>query len=534
MDLAVFWPLCLRRLHQTLTPQQFDTWIAPLTVGEENGVWAVYAKNQFGSNMLKTQFAAHLEAVRAELAPEQPPLLIKTGRGQSYPMAPAVPETQPETAAAAPLAAEAEEPTEYQANEAARPSENGLSAESAPAVSGESARPQSAPQGRAADILAARVRHLPEKSETPAEGRAAGKGKPRGSRQEEAFDPQAERLKQSNLSPDYVFDTLVVGKGNSMAAEAGKAIAENPGQQYNPFFLYGSTGLGKTHLVQAIGHSLLEKNPQAKVCYMHANEYVRSMMVAFRNNSYEAFKQQYKQYDLLIIDDIQFIKGKERTMEEFFYLFNHFHDEKKQLVLTCDVLPSRIESMDDRLKSRFVWGLMLELAPPEFEMRVDILRKKAELSGIELSEEVTDFIAKYIRSNVRELEGAFRQVEARSRFSNKPVDLDLVREALGAMVASTYKVITPDLIMEEVARHYRIKITDILGKKRTQNIARPRQMAMSLTKELTQLSLPAIGDAFGGRDHTTVMHGVKKISQLRSEDPEVAQDYEKLFNLIRN
>ncbi|WP_274585714.1 chromosomal replication initiator protein DnaA [Neisseria leonii] len=516
MDLADFWPQCLRRLSQMLTPQQFETWIAPLTVGEEAGVWTVYAKNQFCCNMLKTQFAVHLEAVRAELVPARPPLLIKTGRGESYPMAPETVEAQ--KAAALPGV------REMQAD--FRPSENGAAER---VETGETVM-----RGKAADILSERVRRLSVKTaaEPVSDGRKAV-AVPAGSKND-AFDAHTERLKQSNLTPDYLFETLVVGKGNSMAAEAGKAIAENPGQQYNPFFLYGSTGLGKTHLAQAIGHSLLAKNPQAKVCYMHADDYVRGLMAAFRNKGFEAFKQKYKQYDLLIIDDIQFIKGKDRTMEEFFYLFNHFHEKKKQLILTCDVLPARIEELDDRLKSRFVWGLTLELAPPEFEMRVDILRKKAELSGIELSEEVADFIAKHIRSNVRELEGAFKQVEARSRFLNKKVDLDLVRDALGAMVASAYKVITADLIMEEVARHYRIKISDLLGKKRSQNIARPRQIAMCLTKELTNMSLPAIGDAFGGRDHTTVMHGVKKVGQLRSEDPEVAQDYEKLFNLIRN
>ena len=324
------------------------------------------------------------------------------------------------------------------------------------------------------------------------------------------------------------------GKGNRIAAAAAQSIAENPGQSYNPFFLYGSTGLGKTHLVQAIGNELLKNRPDAKVRYMHSDDYIRSFMSAVRTNSYDVFKQQYKQYDLLIIDDIQFIKGKDRTMEEFFYLYNHFHNEKKQLILTCDVLPAKIEDMDDRLKSRFSWGLTLELEPPELEMRVAILQKKAESSGISLTDEAAFFIANLIRSNVRELEGAFNRVSASSRFMNKPIDIDLARDALQDIIAVKHKVITADIIIDATAKYYRIKISDILGKKRTRNIARPRQVAMSLTKELTNLSLPSIGDAFGGRDHTTVMHGVKAVAKLREDDPELAQDYEKLLIMIQN
>ena len=292
--------------------------------------------------------------------------------------------------------------------------------------------------------------------------------------------------------------------------------------------------MGKTHLVQAIGNELLKNRPDAKVRYMHSDDYIRSFMSAVRTNSYDVFKQQYKQYDLLIIDDIQFIKGKDRTMEEFFYLYNHFHNEKKQLILTCDVLPAKIEDMDDRLKSRFSWGLTLELEPPELEMRVAILQKKAESSGISLTDEAAFFIANLIRSNVRELEGAFNRVSASSRFMNKPIDIDLARDALQDIIAVKHKVITADIIIDATAKYYRIKISDILGKKRTRNIARPRQVAMSLTKELTNLSLPSIGDAFGGRDHTTVMHGVKAVAKLREDDPELAQDYEKLLIMIQN
>ncbi|MDO5640446.1 MAG: chromosomal replication initiator protein DnaA [Neisseria sp.] len=490
MTLAEFWPLCLRRLHQTMTPQQFDTWIAPLTVGEENGVWVIYGKSQFASNMLKNQFAAAIEAVRAELAPARPALVFKAGRGQSYPMAEA---------------------------------ETAVSAE----------KKQLLPKS-AQEILAERIKQLPpESSIAPQQADDMAPAPPKPAKNP-AQEQQNQRYMQTNLSPDYTFDTLVEGKGNRIAAAAAQSISENPGQSYNPFFLYGSTGLGKTHLVQAIGNELLKNRPDAKVRYMHSDDYIRSFMNAVRTNAYDVFKQQYKQYDLLIIDDIQFIKGKDRTMEEFFYLYNHFHNEKKQLILTCDMLPTKIEDMDDRLKSRFSWGLTLELEPPELEMRVAILQKKAEAAGVDLDEQAAFFIAKHIRTNVRELEGAFKRVEARSRFLKKAINIDLATEALQDIVANSYKVITAELIIDATAKYYRIKISDILGKKRTRNIARPRQVAMSLTKELTNLSLPSIGDAFGGRDHTTVMHGVKAVAKLRTEDAELAQDYEKLLIIIQN
>ena len=515
MTLAEFWPQCLRRLHDILPAGQFAQWIAPLTVGEENGVWVVYGKNQFACNMLKSQFAAKIEVVRAELAPLQAAFAFKAGAGQHYEMAENAGAVAPEQAALT---------EEMPKTDAQESFSDDTSSEN-------SDKPSVAKT--AADILAQRMKNLPHESKQPAaaptESKAVAKAKTEAQR-----DAEEARYEQTNLSRDYTFDTLVEGKGNRLAAAAAQAIAENPGQGYNPFFLYGSTGLGKTHLVQAIGNELLKNRPDAKVRYMHSDDYIRSFMKAVRNNTYDVFKQQYKQYDLLIIDDIQFIKGKDRTMEEFFYLYNHFHTEKKQLILTCDVLPAKIEDMDDRLKSRFSWGLTLELEPPEFEMRVAILQKKAESAGVTLREDAAFFIAKHIRSNVRELEGAFKRVEASSRFQKKPIDIDLATEALQDIVASAYKVITAELILDAVAKHYRVKISELLGKKRTRNIARPRQVAMSLTKDLTSLSLPAIGEAFGGRDHTTVMHGIKAVAKLRQEDPEVAQDYEKLLLLIQN
>ena len=515
MTLAEFWPMCLRRLRDMLPPGQFAQWIAPLTVGEEGEVWVVYGKNQFACNMLKSQFAGKIEAVMRELVPNRAAFIFKPGEGIRYEMAdvgvvekPPVHEVRDELPVQEKLSDE-------------MPSEG----------------PAKSVQAKtAADILAERMKNLPHEPRHTAEPASRPEAEVLAKARTDAQrDAEEARYEQTNLSPDYTFDTLVEGKGNRLAAAAAQAIAESPGQSYNPFFLYGSTGLGKTHLVQAVGNELLKNRPDAKVRYMHSDDYIRSFMKAVRNNTYDVFKQQYKQYDLLIIDDIQFIKGKDRTMEEFFYLYNHFHNEKKQLILTCDVLPAKIEGMDDRRKSRFSWGLTLELEPPELEMRIAILQKKAEAAGISIEDEAALFIANLIRSNVRELEGAFNRVSASSRFMNRPViDIDLARTALQDIIAEKHKVITADIIIDAVAKYYRIKISDVLGKKRTRNIARPRQVAMSLTKELTTLSLPSIGDSFGGRDHTTVMHGIRAVSKLREEDPELAQDYEKLLILIQN
>mgnify|MGYP003356381872 CR=1 FL=1 len=515
MTLAEFWPMCLRRLRDMLPPGQFAQWIAPLTVGEEGEVWVVYGKNQFACNMLKSQFAGKIEAVMQELVPNRAAFIFKPGEGIRYEMAdvgivekPPVHEVRDELPVQGKLSDE-------------MPSEG----------------PAKSVQAKTAeDILAERMKNLLHEPRHTAEPASRPESEVLAKARTDAqCDAEEARYEQTNLSPDYTFDTLVEGKGNRLAAAAAQAIAESPGQSYNPFFLYGSTGLGKTHLVQAVGNELLKNRPNAKVRYMHSDDYIRSFMKAVRNNTYDVFKQQYKQYDLLIIDDIQFIKGKDRTMEEFFYLYNHFHNEKKQLILTCDVLPAKIAGMDDRLKSRFSWGLTLELEPPELEMRIAILQKKAEAAGISIEDEAALFIANLIRSNVRELEGAFNRGRSSSRVMIRPVsDIDLARTALQDIIAEKHKVITADIIIDAVAKYYRIKISDVLGKKRTRNIARPRQVAMSLTKELTTLSLPSIGDSFGGRDHTTVMHGIRAVSKLREEDPELAQDYEKLLILIQN
>ena len=526
MRLPEFWSQCLALLQSELSEQQFSRDIAPITVGERHGAWVLFAKTQFAANLLRTQYAQKIREAAALVAPDAPELLFQAGVGERVAMA-QVPADAPINAAS---------PANVNNDRGSLKTANDGNQAQTETASEPTPSPTPARNKSAQDILAERMSNLRPAKQSPQRQPENAASKPSAIAAEQAREAAEQRLNQTNLSPDYTFETLVEGKGNQLAANVAKSIAEKPGDSmYNPFFVYGSTGLGKTHLVQAIGNELLKNRPDAKVRYMHSDDYIRSFMKAVRNNTYDVFKQQYKQYDLLIIDDIQFIKGKDRTMEEFFYLYNHFHNEKKQLILTCDVLPAKIEGMDDRLKSRFSWGLTLELEPPELEMRVAILQKKAEAAGISIEDEAALFIANLIRSNVRELEGAFNRVSASSRFMNRPViDMDLARTALQDIIAEKHKVITADIIIDATAKYYRIKISDILGKKRTRNIARPRQVAMSLTKELTTLSLPSIGDAFGGRDHTTVMHGVKAVAKLREEDPELAQDYEKLLILIQN
>ena len=521
MRLPEFWSQCLALLQSELSEQQFSRDIAPITVGERHGAWVLFAKTQFAANLLRTQYARKIHEAAALIAPDAPELLFQAGVGERVAMAQ--------------VPADVVSPVNNDRGslKTANGSQVQTETETAPASE---PTPSPARNKSAQDILAERMSNLRTDKKTNERQPENAAAKPSAIAAEQAREAAEQRLNQTNLSPDYTFETLVEGKGNQLAANVAKSIAEKPGDSmYNPFFVYGSTGLGKTHLVQAIGNELLRLNPKAKVRYMHSDEYLKTFMATVRNKTWDTFKQQYLHYNLLIIDDIQFISGKDRTMEEFFFLFEHFHSRDQQIILTCDQLPSSLEDMDKRLVSRFSWGMTIRLEPPELEMRVDILERKAHAVGIMLEEDAATFIAQNVKQNVRELEGALNRVIARCRFSKKSViDIDLAADALQDIVASNYKPITVDLIMKAVADHYHISIRDILGKKRSRNLARPRQIAMAITKELTNLSLPAIGDAFGGRDHTTVMHAVKTIAKLRQDEPELKQDYEKLLIVIQH
>ena len=339
----------------------------------------------------------------------------------------------------------------------------------------------------------------------------------------------------TRLNPSFTFDTLVTGKGNQLARAAAMQIAGNPGDQaYNPLFVYGGVGLGKTHLIQAIGNHVFQKTPQAKIRYIHAERYVADIMRAYQHKAFDEFKRYYHSLDLLLIDDIQFFAGKNRTQEEFFYAFNALVEGGKQVIMTCDSYPKQMEGMEERLISRFSWGLTVEIQPPELEMRVAILMKKAEADSIKLEHNVAFFIAQNVRSNVRELEGALKRVVAYARFTSQNISLELVKEALKDILVAGNRQVTVDAIQKTVVEYYKIKLSDMHSKKRSRDIARPRQVAMALAKELTQLSLPNIGDAFGGRDHTTVLHACKTIAEMRGNDAVITHDYETLLAMLRN
>jgi len=340
-------------------------------------------------------------------------------------------------------------------------------------------------------------------------------------------------VKATGLNKSFNFSNFVTGKANQLAVAAAKQVAENPGTAYNPLFIYGGVGLGKTHLIHAIGNHLKSITPDAKLKYLHAERYVHDVVKAYENKSFDAFKKNYHSLDLLLIDDIQFIGKKNRTQEEFFYAFNSLIENKKQIIITCDSYPKEIPGVDDRLRTRFSWGLTVAIDPPELEMRVAILLKKASESNINLPDEVAFFIAKQIRSNVRELEGALNRIVAMSNFTGTDINIILAKESLKDLIAVRGRQVSVENIQKTVAEYYKIKIADILSKKRSRNFSRPRQIAMSLTRELTNLSFPEIGEAFGGRHHTTIMHACDEIENKRLKDQNIGQDLGFLTQVLR-
>ena len=335
---------------------------------------------------------------------------------------------------------------------------------------------------------------------------------------------------ESRLNKAFTFDRFVEGKSNQLARAAATQVGENPGKSYNPLFIYGGVGLGKTHLMHAVGNAMLERTPGARVAYVHSERFVGDMVRGLQHNRISEFKRTYRSLDALLIDDIQFFAGKDRSQEEFFHTFNELLEGQRQIVLTCDRYPKEVSGLEERLKSRFGWGLTVAIEPPELETSVAILMSKASAESVELPEEVAFFIAKRIRSNVRELEGALRRVIANSRFTGRPINLDFAKEALRDLLALQARLVSIENIQKTVAEYFKIRVGDLLSKKRSRSIARPRQVAMALAKELTNHSLPEIGDAFGGRDHTTVLHGCRRIEALRETDKRIDDDY---LNLLR-
>ncbi len=369
------------------------------------------------------------------------------------------------------------------------------------------------------DVEAAEAVEAPESASASPEAVAEQRGEtPMPPAATSANPCSAESLERARLNPALTFETFVTGKANQLARAAAMQVAENPGGSYNPLFLYGGVGLGKTHLIHAVGNAVLARRPNAKVRYIHAEQYVSDVVRAYQRKAFDEFKRYYHSLDLLLIDDIQFFAGKSRTQEEFFYAFEALVAGRKQIIITSDIYLKELRDIEERLVSRFASGLTVSIEPPELEMRVAILLKKAELEGGEIGEDVAFFIAKNLRSNVRELEGALRKVLAYAQFHGRPINVDLAREALKDLLSASTGQVTVELIQKTVADYYKIKVSDMYSKRRPNNIAAPRQVAMYLAKEMTQKSLPEIGELFGGRDHTTVLHAVRKIGEVRSKD----------------
>jgi chromosomal replication initiator protein len=466
------WALCLAAFERELTPQQFATWIRPLSCADEGGTLKLLAPNRFVLQWVRDRFSNRIEALAREATGG--PVAIEFAVVDATAAAPNRPETPPESVVPA-----------------------------FPA-------PPAAPVDSSARVaFPAPARTAPLSLTAP------------------------RKLDATSLNPGFNFSTFVAGKANQLARAAGLQVADHP-TSYNPLFVYGGVGLGKTHLVQAIGNHILAQNPAAKIRYIHAETYVSDVVRAYQHKAFDEFKRHYRSLDLLLIDDIQFFGGKSRTQEEFFYLFNTLIEAHKQVVITCDTYPKEIAGIEERLISRFGWGLTVALEPPELEMRVAILLAKAHSTGMRMDEQVAFFIAKHIRSNVRELEGALKRVLAYSNFHGQEISLSLAKEALRDLLAVQNRQISIDNIQKTVADYYKIRISDMHSKKRSRAVARPRQVAMALAKELTQMSLPEIGSNFGGRDHTTVLHACRQVAKLRESLPDMNHDVNFLLQVLRS
>jgi len=545
------WNQCLERLRQELPTQQFSMWIRPLVCEEQEGVVALYAPNRFVLDWVRDKYLNNITALLKEFAGNDAPQLRlevmnrhSVSRGQT-PMGTsgsAAASSAPNNQLSKPITPSGGQG--YQGystgNQSAQSGSNGQHPSSyspmpnngMPSTAGNASGQgqnnnvsQSSSYSQNTDQNDRATQH-PDRNGYNAYADQA----PRSSTPPKVI-PIPEAMKhKSNINPTYQFDNFVEGKSNQLARAAATQVANNPGGSYNPLFIYGGTGLGKTHLLHAVGNGIVANNGDAKIVYMHSERFVQDMVKALQNNAIEDFKRFYRSVDALLIDDIQFFANKERSQEEFFHTFNALLEGNQQIILTSDRYPKEIDGVEDRLKSRFGWGLTIAIEPPELETRVAILMRKAAENRIHLPNEVAFFIAKRLRSNVRELEGALNRVIANANFTGRPITIDFVREALRDLLALQEKLVTVDNIQKTVADYYKIKVADILSKRRSRSVARPRQVAMALAKELTNHSLPELGNAFGGRDHTTVLHACRKIEQLREESHDIKEDYK---NLIR-
>ncbi len=495
------WKLCASSLQDELPPQQFNTWIRPLQIdaSAESGQLRLLAPNRFVCDWVNEKFLHRIRELVEDFQAEQA-LAVEIGIGQRggssgrrpvnhSPVAPGYPQGQPGTGASF----------------------------------GAAQRSQDLPKPLNGSLNGTATEPTADRSPASEPVRSSQAGNSVG--------VEGALKHNNNLNRTFNFTNFVEGKSNQLGLAAARQVAENPGGSYNPLFIYGGVGLGKTHLMQAVGNALVDKNPNAKVIYLHSERFVADMVKALQLNAINDFKRYYRSVDALLIDDIQFFAGKERSQEEFFHTFNSLLEGGQQIILTCDRYPKEINGLEERLKSRFGWGLTVAVEPPELETRVAILMKKADQSNVDLPHEAAFFIAQRIRSNVRELEGALKRVVANAQFTGRPIDVDLVREALKDLLALQDKQVGIDNIQRVVGEYYKIKLNDLLSKRRSRSVARPRQVAMALAKELTNHSLPEIGEAFGGRDHTTVLHACRKIKQMQEEDADIRED---MKNLLRS
>lgn len=487
---SAYWQTCVNSLKNELPAQQFNTWIRPLQAESRSNELRLYAPNRFILDWVKDKFLGRIKELLNEQAPDKSvELVFEVG------------ESQPVAAAQSAVAQAIEEDT--------------LSTEAKVITT-------------ASSVQVVSVRETP----VPVTGAASKTSLIRRTSRNMEVIIDGKLRHKGSLNPENTFDNFIEGKSNQLARAAAMQVAENPGGAYNPLFIYGGVGLGKTHLMHAIGNYLVERKPDAKVVYLHSETFVATMVTALQLNAINEFKRYYRSVDALLIDDIQFFAGKERSQEEFFHTFNALLEGGQQIILTSDKYHKEINGLEERLKSRFGWGLSVAVEPPELETRAAILINKAEQSNVELPADAAMFIAQRLRSHVRELEGALKKVIVHARFVGRPIDLELVKEALKDLFALHDKLVTIDNIQRSVAEYYKIKMSDMISKRRNRSVARPRQMAMCLSKELTNHSLPEIGDAFGGRDHTTVLHACKQVKNLRSTSLDFSEDYNNLLRAL--
>jgi chromosomal replication initiator protein len=471
---VTLWNRCVRQLEAEVPEQLFNVWVRPLQAIEEDGVLRLLAPNRFVVDWVKQNLLDRIaELVRGSLTNgigEAPHIMLEVGT---------------------------------------RPVARATGTDGMPVNLGMGGAVTTAPPPQPGSMISG-----------------------------QAFGPRTSKAEVivigGRVNPDFTFDNFVEGKSNQLAKAAARQVADNPGKAYNPLFVYGGVGLGKTHLMHAVANMMKSRNPQARVAYVHSERFVGDMVRALQHNTINEFKQAYRTLDALLIDDIQFFAGKERSQEEFFHTFNALLEGQQQVILTCDRYPKEVSGLEERLKSRFGWGLTVAVEPPELETCVAILMTKAQQFQVVLPEEVAFFIAKRIRSNVRELEGALRRVAANAQFTGRQISLDFAKEALRDLLALQEKLVTVENIQKTVAEYYKIRVADLLSKRRSRSIARPRQVAMALAKELTNHSLPEIGDAFGGRDHTTVLHACKRIKELRDVERRMGEDYSNLLRTLTN